>query len=357
MKLDRKTFRQLKSEQNKRKLFLAENLLANDTERAKTNGEWIELATSLLAPTEKRILLFYLTGIFVLLFGFLWLKTCTTEIRMEIESENFKMMLGEDWASERQSNDRHMTGDSFSVNNLLHAQGTPGLNLPAKDYPEEASASLDVKGDGIVLSRLILKKDANVEFNASDRVLKLFVKEKPVYGELLVEKADILLKTPEENIRKAVNAEISEVISFRSARTVGAPVEMRIKPGEDWQLDGLRSRKISFLEETRPDSGEFRSAIVSGKITLLETGTTREMEKGDNLILRIKTCRRLDISGSEKGIRVCFEGAMRQIKAGPQGFEKNLTLSLLEYLWHLEPLFIFFLALLSLWGKNFFLGD
>jgi len=35
MKLDRKTFRQLKSEQNKRKLFLAENLLANDTERAK----------------------------------------------------------------------------------------------------------------------------------------------------------------------------------------------------------------------------------------------------------------------------------------------------------------------------------
>jgi len=159
-------------------------------------------------------------------------------------------------------------------------------------------------------------------------------------------------------LKKNFDSEFGETLSFRSAKTVGYPVLLEFS-GKDWQFDGLRAGEIGFLEETKPDSGDFRSAIVSGKVTFLGTGAEKVLKARDNVILRRLKCSRLDISKSEsgKGMRVYFEGSAGRILAGPMGFEKDMTMTLIGWLWNQKILGIILLALLSFLGKNFYMGD
>jgi hypothetical protein len=113
---------------------------------------------------------------------------------------------------------------------------------------------------------------------------------------------------------------------------------------------GFNAKEIGFLEESRPGSGHFGSVILSGNVKLPDTGKTENLGKWDHLILKGVQSRRIEFSNAENGIHVFFEGTVSKVLVGPQGFEKNLTPTYLEYIYHQQRLGFFWSVIVFLWG-------
>lgn len=71
---------------------------------------------------------------------------------------------------------------------------------------------------------------------------------------------------------------------------------------------------------------------------------------GDQLIVSGVNSTLLEIASDELGFKIIFQGTIKEIKAGPSGFEQNLMPTWLEYLYHHEQLAFFWSVVVFLWG-------
>jgi len=358
MKPDRQLIDKIKKDHDSRYLSAMQKLAAGDSCGAEEDLRYFNLSSQVLAVQRKnwfyvRTLAFnrknWLYGgiVFcILIFMLLCVIPCpSTDIRLEIETENLTFTLARDWAADHQ-----ILAERVEVDNIV------GFNRQI--YPEEEAASISLTGEDIIINEIVMMKGTKGELSAQGGTVKLFAKEFPIGGELYVYRAALTLETPEQSLEKNFDSEIGDTLNFRSAKTVGYPVLLEFF-AKNWQFDGLQAEHIGFLEETKPGSGDFRSAIVSGKIIFLETGTEKELKERDNVILKRLNCSRLDISKSEsgKGMKVYFEGSAGRILSGPQDFERDLTMTVMQWLWNQKVMGIILLALLSFLGRNFYTGD
>ncbi len=346
--MDEKTIEQMNSERIRRIEEASRKLLSNDLEGAKAELAWMEMSSKLAAAGQKKshvLLPIILTGIVcILLVGFAWtIRRPWVQVSVDIVTANASMTVSKDWLA------RHsFASDKVFINNLMEISA-PGLNLSKKADPEKEQMSLELKGKDIIINKLTLAADSEIEITSQAEMLKLFVKGSSMSGEFFVRQAAVSLDAGDETIEKSVNFEVPETISFKTGKTVADPVRIEFIPKGDWQIRSLQIREIDFSEEITPGSGIFEPALISGKITLPQTKYSEDLREGDSLIMKnIKKFRRLEISKGNKGIKVFFEGSVVKIFTGPKDFEKNLTPNWLEYLYHQERLTVF-------WGASVFL--
>ena len=57
---------------------------------------------------------------------------------------------------------------------------------------------------------------------------------------------------------------------------------------------------------------------------LLATGRSIQLIDGDQLIVSGVNSTLLEIASDELGFKIIFQGTIKEIKAGPSGFEQNL---------------------------------
>lgn len=344
--MDEKTIEEMAAERVRRIEEASRKLLSNDLEGAKAELSWMEVSSKVAAEGRKKshvLLPVILTGIAcILLVGFAWtIRRPRVEVSADIVTTNAAVILSQDWISRRS-----FASDKIFINNLMEISA-PGLKLSKKSDKEQMAAEL--KGRDIVISRLTLAADSELEMTFQGDMLRFFIKGSSVSGEFFVRQAAVSLDAGDETIEKSADFDVPETIVFKTAKTVADPVRLEFIPKGDWQVRSLQIREIDFSQEMTPGSGMSESALISGKITLPQTRYSEDLREGDSLILNnVKKFRRLEISKGDKGIKIFFEGTVSKIFSGPKGFEKNLTPNWLEYLYHQERLTVF-------WGASVFL--
>lgn len=346
--MDRETIERLYSERTRRINEASEKLLEkDDQEGAEKDLAWADMASQVLASAHRSArLLWYviITCACLLIVGLVWtMHISSTLISLEIASENVTMTLKGKWLS-----NYDFVSDKFFINNIRKIRA-PGLDIPKN--PGQESVAIDLQGKEITLNNLSLTENAEIEMTVKGNDLKFFVKGASLKGEFLVQNADLTLEMGMEMEQEKIEKEIPEPISFETFRTAAEPVRFELASKEKWHLRGLQVSQIGFMEENPPGSGKFESAVRSGRFRLPETGFKDELREADRLILKkIKQSRRLEISKTEKGVKIFFEGSVAEILAGPKGFEKDLTPTWLEYLYHQKLVTIFWSAIVFLFG-------
>ncbi len=357
MKINKEIIKRLDSKRDQQIEEAARQLLEKgDLKSAKEKLEWVETSSKLLSSIKRpHIRLIWSTiiaFICLLIGGLAWtLHIPTTKISLELITENASMILGKEWSSNHQ-----FITDELYINNIVYLS-IPGVNFHKSVNHEDEPFAINLKGKEIIVNELILRNDAEIELNLNGNQLKLFVKSSPVTGKIFVQHADLKIEFWEESIIKQINSEIPETISFRSAKTVADPVLFELENKENWRLRDLNIRDIGFLEEYPPGSGKFESLIQSGKVALPEIGFTRDLRTADRLILNGMKNSRLEISKDDNKIKIFFEGSVNKILVGPNGVEKNLAPTYLEYLYHQKKLAFFWGIVVFLWGMLFFVID
>lgn len=349
MKIDKNIIKHFKSEREKRIKDASQKLLGEQEgglEGAKSDLDWIDTSSRLIASTQKNKTIWAIVGgvICVLLVGSAWsVHLFTTQISFEVVTENVNLILSQNWSSDYQ-----FISDKIFINNLLKVNA-PGLNPPINIDLKGESVVMDLEGKDIIFNKLILMANAEVELNLQGDNLNFFIKRSPTNGEITIQKANFRLEIGERISERTLDFEIPETINFETVKTVADPVRIEFRSKENWRLRGLQVQTIGFLEEYPFGSGNFESVIQSGQVTVLETGFTEDLRESDCLTLKKVRSRRLEISRVDKGIKVFFEGSVKEIRMGPKNFQKNLTPTWLEYLYHQQRLAFFCSAVGFLW--------
>lgn len=352
MKIDRALIKALNLEYIRRSKQTARKLMEDeDLKGAKADLEWVEVASHIIAVAErgKRLRLSVMIAFVCLLIaGLAWtLRIRSTQLSFEVVTRNVSLTLSEDWSSRHQ-----FTPNRVSINNVVKVSA-PGLILPRTSDTQEELTTISLEGKKIIVDAISLLSGAKIELSSGDETLNLFVKDSPVSGELFVEKADIVIETEDDSIAISVDSgpEPPETIGFTTAKTGADPVWFELgRGGKNRWLSGFKSREIGFLEENPPASGNFESVILSGTVRLPETGKAENLQIWDSLILKGVQSRRVGFSNAKNGIHVLFEGTVSGILVGPQGFEKNLMPTYLEYIYHQQRLTFFWSVVVFLWG-------
>lgn len=346
--MDKKLTKRL-NEERARRLSEAAKLLENDDiDGAKSQLNWVDTSSKLLSSTQhatRRKWSVIILSVCVVLAGIAWtLRISRTHVSLDVITENVVLTLRQDWSC-----NHHFTPGRILISNITELSA-PGLNLTAGANSGKDSMWLELQGNGISVEELTLLAGANVELSLKDHEFQLFVKESPLAGELLVRHAEITVETEDDTETLSVDSEIPETITFKTAKTGAAPVQLTLVGQEDWRLRGLHTQALGFVEEYPVGSGNFESVIRSGMITIQETGVTEELLETEYLGLGNPKSRRLELSKTDNGVNVLFEGTAAKIIAGPQDFTNDLTPTYFEYIYHQQKLKVFWGAVLFLSG-------
>lgn len=348
--MNRKTFEKIKKKRIECIRSAIDKLQNNQNiEEVKRDLEWAEISSRLLAARSRNMWLLPVIFLFLITVG-LTFHIPSSQISYELETENISITLDKDWSA----NTYHFKpiSDKFFINNLISVDMS-GRNL-LKSRHEGESFAMELNGSNISLNELILLADSKIEVNIQDDMLKLYVRNSRIGGELFANRAVIVAENGKGDkiFENQVDTNIPETVEFRSHETSMEPVRFEFIGKNDWKLRGFQVKEIDFLEEYPPDTGIFESAVRSGIFTISESGITGNLRETDNLILKGVKTERLDISKTAGGVKVSFEGCVKEIRIGPKGREKNLTPTLLTYIYHEKLLAFLWAAVVILMGSK-----
>lgn len=354
----------LDEERKKRKSLLVQKLLNvdRDMDNIRKDLEWVNLTDQLIGSSSNKPKLFWpiLIGMICLLvIGIAWTQRIqSTQISFEIVSSNVGFQLTEDWEL-----NKVYSLDYIYINSLDQII-SPNLdiefhrNSPNDDDDDDDEAFLEITGKEISLSQLRIRDSASLDLMLNQNKLTFEVKGKPINGKIDVTRVQIKgIKDTLIDLR-----EDYESIEFISSKTNSFPVKFEINTNDLWEFRDFRTSQLNFQVEYPLGSNEWESTIKSGEIRILQTGAIEKLREDDKFLLKDVQTRRLELSKTEEGIKVYFEGKVSAISAGPAGFEKNLAPTFLEYIYYQKSLAFFWSAIVFLWGflwsfKNTFLRN
>lgn len=371
---NREILSRLDSERVRRIKAASLKLLDNDDlEGAERDLAWVETSSKVIVSIQKteRFVWLVAIGFFALLFVGLacTLSIFSTQVSFEVITESLTLTLDKDWSvREWSKRNPDFAANQIFVNNVDMIRAL-GLDMDIRKQIRQQEGELkiiDIRGQKISLNRLALMRNPSgvpqpaktapnelpqvVELRFQNDILELYAKESVLLAELFVEDAEITVEAGDATIVQTIASEVPETINAETIRTHADPVWFKLAGRGDWRLKGFQVREIGFSEADSGGASDFKSAIRSGTVTILETGFSEELREEDRLDLKHVKARRLEISGAENGMRVFFEGTASDISAGPQGFEKNLSPTILEYFYHQKPLAIFWSTFVFLCG-------
>lgn len=268
-------------------------------------------------------------------------------LSVEVKTNSVRMTLAEEWRQPGLS----FSPTSVFINNVITFDDL-GL-MPKSQSPFQGkSVALSVRDGRMTMNGMDLAAGAEVEADLKNNRVNFHIKNSALGSELVIEKGRFAIEIDEDKIEKQIDQNMPELVEFRTNVGIGDPVRLALTFGKnpEWLLHGLNVSRLDFLEEFPPDSGRFESAVLSGKVRLPEMEQEEKIYRSDRVIFSNLETRRLEISPDKKGFRVFLEGRVSDIRVGPKGFEKNLTPSVLEYLYHQQKLALFWGAIVFVWG-------
>jgi hypothetical protein len=322
----------------------------NNTAAARKHLEWAQLAGEVIKRERKPPHTLYLAGGFALLclslVGLSWsISKGDNPILLDLEVDSFSLHLPQAWHGDNLD----ITTQHLSVDNIERIQAG-GLGIDA------AFEFLEAEGPALALHQLHLAQGAEVEVRGTTRGFSLFIKNTTVEGSLQVHRAWIKLAGDnnliEQDIHTPSNALPPEFIRFNgvSGGKWNVPVRLDAEIDTPWRLARMHTNHLNFSREEPPGSGQTFSTIRKGRLKLPEVGRDIELFEADILELSNVRSARLIIEGSDKFVRLQFQGEVDRIRAGPEGFVKDHTPAWLEYFYYHKQLAFFWSALVFLWG-------
>ncbi len=284
----------------------------------------------------------------VLAAGLLWyLRVPRIHVLADVHSDVVAFELTEPWQLERRLGARQLRVE------YLESIRAPALGLDIDS--SSGDAWIDLSGGQIELHRAVFDAGGYLEIDGGAEQMDWYFKNASLRGDLLL-KGAVLLSAGKSPDRRAIdglrqNIEVPETVHIRSGDTGMIPSVVRIRPLDGWGFRDIRVNRLSFFREraSTPGSTGFESAIRKGSVTIHETSTETELKAGDRLVLEGIDGR---LTRVEQGaaLRTTFEGTVENLRTGPEGFERNLAPSYLEYLYVRKPLTFFWSAVVFLWG-------
>lgn len=218
----------------------------------------------------------------------------------------------------------------------------------------QSAARLLLNGTNLSLTQLSIDKGARLEIERSKDGISLYIYEAGVQGELELRDCTIRLQSNNKRESQTVHSPVPESLRFSTADSNRHRLHLRLKTSYDWQLYGLQVVEMSFRQEVPPDSNNFISSIRKGTIELPEINKRKEtLLEHDWLHLNKANSTRLLLhfpANESENFKLMFQGSAAALRAGPDGFEQDLTPSLLNWIYHQKQLAFYWGALVFVYS-------
>jgi hypothetical protein len=142
------------------------------------------------------------------------------------------------------------------------------------------------------------------------------------------------------------------LITFGGTGTDTAPISLRVASLTSLNLRDLSVLGLSVLDEDSEtgDSNSNVSGLISGNLTLVDTGEQRSLSEGALLNLNNASGIISQLEVANGKINFNFEGRVSGLSIMTGQLERNLMPSLLEYLMHQQKLYFFWSTIVFIWG-------
>jgi len=346
--------RQLEKEIAEEARKTARTLLEEKDEASISQGlrqldEYQRVLTALKLTADRNITKAIVIGFVCVLSAWLlwYLRVPSIHVMIDMHSDVVAFELSEPWQL-----DRNLDAHQLRIEYMESIQAPAlGVDIDSSD----GNAWIDLSDGQIELHRATFDGGGYLEIEGGSDQMNWYFKNASFRGELLL-KGAVLVSAGSRPDRFAIDAarqniEVPETVHIRSSDNGMIPSVVRIRPLEAWGLKNIRVRRLSFFREriSTPGSIGFESAIRKGRVTIHETGATTDLNEGDRLLMDGLEGRLIRVEQGS-GLRMIFEGTVEKLLTGPEGFERNLAPSYLEYLYVQKPLTFFWSAVVFLWG-------
>jgi hypothetical protein len=322
---------------------------------------WLEASSKLLniyrgrKPWYKLTLAFIIVLFTALVFGIITKSEVNASMKVRCTNVNF--LLSEKWPLPDPIPVDYLRIENFQA---LHA---PELDISFND--ESRGSYLELRGENIVIENLELQPGGTIEMDSMEsgdnfNCIRISLKQTKLKGSFSVKKISTMTTRggADSKIEEKI-FEYPECIEFSAEGQGIVPTTIILKIREDknkkvWHFRDINTKKLKFLKDipSRDGTYSFVSSITGGEFQIYDVPIKKEVQPRDTVTMEKVALKRLGVS-IKKEITISFEGKVKNLKVGPKGFEKKMSPSLLEYLYHQEHLEILYVFIVGLWGLVF----
>jgi len=351
--MDRKAIRKFANEKQRRINKSIQLLEKGDVDGAKNQIEWVKTADQLV-EFHKNKQKYIWSIIFVIICIVLVGLSCTLRISkvsvlFDLYLDGLVFSLQDEW----KVNDQ-VIADAYYINNL---QQVSTDEQPAEfiEKPSDTSFAevfdMSIEGERVKLTQFELPSNTLIELEINPNQLQIYAKGSQLSGRFSIRRGQAVINGEEQQYNIPINLPPS-TISFKTIKTNYDydPIRFDLNGNHFWEFTNLRVNSLNFYRENPPNSGSFESTIESGKISIYESESQIILTRGEALSIEIASNRSTSIKKLEDKFHLSFEGEVMKIIAGPEGFEKNLKPTLLEYFYYNKRLTFLWSAIVFIWG-------
>ncbi len=331
-----------------------------DAAHIAANLTWIESSAKLLAaldkpPSRTWVAPVVIAAVCILLAGLLWTQRIgSVNVMLRLETEAVSFHLAERWDADQDLTTRR-----------VRVEGLSRIGVAALDdlrYERaERDVRVEVRDSALIVANLeITPLDppeapgaGTLELSVQGDELELSSRGGQLRGDIIVRHpARLTFGTRSaDSVSALLDVTYPETITLYSNGQGAVPTRFRIQHEEPLRLEGLKVQQIYFREDDPSVSGQFRSAIGDGTLTLLDIPSKSVALHRRDWVLLIGPIKaeRLEITVAEQ-ISIMFMGKVGGLRVGPEGFERNLAPSWLEYWYHNSRIALFLSVVGSLWA-------
>jgi hypothetical protein len=286
-------------------------------------------------------------------------------VQLNITTASIFVRLADDfsWDGNWRINPEQVRLQQFTHLDLPPEYGTP------ESFAREASLDLSVTAGSVRLRHLSVAHGALMTIASETDATDIVVRDAPFSGDIDVSGAvvgsvgsTLGVRLPRESFDPDMPPGRFE---FQYDGRSELPALLHISPADT--LDLHREIAVSglgfFEEHTGGSQGSaFTSAIISGTLTMTDTGEHIPLVPAAGLRLDDARGFVTALKVTPKDVQVMFEGTASCVRLGTGDFARNLKPTILEWLFHQQKLGFFWGAITFLWGiawsaRKFFFGN
>ena len=326
----------------------------NDIKNTKHHLEWIQVASQLISINTYANRNYYIPALItlavILIVGLFWtFHLQSTDITIDLVCQEFEINIDKDWSSSNvlSSSDIFIKSLSRFYNNAINTD---------IDYVFNQPSDIHILGNKIKLSKLFFSNRSNITFSNNNYLLKMYVKNGIITGNLFFHDGGIIKKrnTIIKKIDKPFKQRRPNSLIFETDKSKELPIECLFRYDEKWRFESIDIKKLSFLKERPPNSGKFESTIITGNIKVMQNNSSYNISNLDYLTInKIFETKRFSIIHAVNEIRIIFEGKVSGITIGPKKFQQNIMPSYLSYFYNQQKRSIFWVSLIIVIGFIF----
>jgi len=338
---DRKALRAVRTAKNDYIRRALGSVAAGQLDAAAKHLEAADVAAKVLAANERdRSRLWSvsigLICVLLILFGMTFRIRNTTVI----------VHLRTDGLAARLADSLPIATDLVTRSVLLEDVDSVQLDDPAAGVMRGETVGL--RGEQVQVRSLAVSSGALLEIEYDYRQLRLFVRDGNIHGRFALRRGVLEVEGNREQAVDVPRRQPPMGIELWAAMTGRevVPARLSLELPDSWELPEISVTAVGFEAEQPAGSGEFRSTIRGGTVTIYESGRVVEMPRGESMDLQLAEAATLVLSDAGGELGVLLRGSASRIASGRQNHKPNY----LEFLYHNKRVAFIWTAAGFLWG-------